>query len=144
MKLKVEKEYQRINEDLVINPTNCEVGILKQYIDVEGNYREIIENSFQINSPTHTFKGWKDRYAEIFEDGSQTKTIHEPYPIGTRWRTENRIGFYTIEAIIQINGLKLYLITDAGHYPSIIGVQANDIDAEMNRLEFNKNLKWDY
>ena len=143
MKLKVEKAYQPINEDLVINPKNCELGILKQYIDVEGNYREIIEKSFQINSPTHTFKGWKDRYEDIFQEKSQTKTPEEPYPTGTRWRTECRLGFYTIESIIQVYGRKLYVISDAGHFGGLFGASADEIDSVMDTLEFNKKLEWD-
>lgn len=143
MKFKVEKNYNRIDENLVINPENCEVGILQRYIDVDGNYREIISNSFQLNSPTSTPAGWKGRYKELFHHNSQTKDANELYPIGAKWRTECRLGFYTIEAIIQVLGEKLYVISDSGHHGGLFGINHRDIDGAMERLEYHKRLPWD-
>jgi hypothetical protein len=140
MKFKVENKYQSINKDIIINPKNNEMGILNQYIDVEGNYREIIDKSFQINSPTNTFQGWKSRYKELFDENTQTGTLDEKYPVGTKWHDESNLGWYTIEAIIHIHNEKLYVISDGGHCSGLFGVNSKDIDKVMEKLDYDKGL----
>jgi hypothetical protein len=137
MKFKVKEEYHPINTDIVINPKNNEIGILQQYIDVKGNYREIIDKTFQINSPTNTVQGWKERYEELFDEGTQTGTENEKYPVGTEWHDESRLGWYTIEAIIHVYNEKLYVISDGGHWSGLFGVNSKEIDDVMERLEYN-------
>lgn len=143
MKFKVKEEYRSINKDLVMNPKNCEIGILEQYIDVKGNYRENIDKKFQINSPTNTFQGWKKRYEELFEQDVQTSMENEKYPVGTSWHTECKLGWYTIEAIIHIYDQKLYVISNGGHKSGLFGVNSEHIEETLERLDLNKNLLWE-
>jgi hypothetical protein len=137
MKFKVKEEYCLINNDIVINSKNSEIGILKQYIDIKGNYREIIDRSFQINSSTNTVQGWKERYEELFDEDTQTGTKNEKYPVGTNWHDQSRLGWYVVEAIIHIYNEKLYVISDGGHWSGLFGVNSKDIDNVMKKLEYN-------
>lgn len=122
MKFKVQKQFRPINQDIIMNPSNNEIGLLQQYIDVEGNYRENVRATFQINSPTNTHQGWKERYEELFGEHTQTGNQQEPYPIGSSWNDPSGFSFFTIQAIIQVYGEKLYVISDGGHHANIFGV----------------------
>lgn len=140
MKFKVKNEYRSINKDIIINPKNNEIGILNQYINIEGYYQENIDKSFQINSPTNTFQGWKSRYEDLFDENTQTGILDEKYPVGTKWHDKLKLGWYTIEAIIHIYNEKLYVISDEGYQSGLFGVNSKDIDEVMEKLDFNHGL----